>query len=305
MKIQQLRYFVAVYEEGSFSAGAERVHATQSGLSMHVRQLENRYGVTLLNRSSTGVSPTEVGRQFYEAAINVLNASARAEETLKELSGSLSGHIQVGLMPTFTGSVLSPTLLRFSEEYPHVRLSIQEAYSARLSSEVAEGLLDFAVVPAYDTELNLTATPMGEDQECLVCASNGPVLPSFGARLADMPPLRLVLPSRSNARRPRIENYLELNGIKVAETMELDAMLGTLDLVASSDWMSILPGILSRPDLDGAKRLFTPLADPPLSVSYIRIVHKARPLNRAAQAFADILQEELNNVLEIDPISAR
>ena len=47
MKIQQLRFFVAVYEEGSFSAGAIRVNATQSGLSMHVRQLENRYGCLL------------------------------------------------------------------------------------------------------------------------------------------------------------------------------------------------------------------------------------------------------------------
>ena len=90
MKVQQLRFFVAVYEEGSFSAGAIRVNATQSGLSMHVRQLEDRYGVALLNRSSTGVTPTEAGRTFYGRAIEVLNAVSRAEDTLRELSGVLS-----------------------------------------------------------------------------------------------------------------------------------------------------------------------------------------------------------------------
>ena len=50
---------------------------------------------------------------------------------------------------------------------------------------------------------------------------------------------------------------------------------------------------------------FTPLANPPLAVEYMRITHKARPLSKASQAFADVLQEELNNVLEADPLSKR
>ncbi|MEP4197894.1 MAG: LysR family transcriptional regulator [Aliishimia sp.] len=300
MKIQQLRFFVAVYEEGSFSAGAIRVNATQSGLSMHVRQLENRYNVTLLNRSSTGVEPTEAGRTFYKMALETLNAAARAEDTLKELSGAISGQIDVGLMPTFTGSILSSTLLRFSKEFHHVRVSIHEAYSANLSNQVAEGLLDFAVVPAVSTDLGLDTVKMAEDQECLVCAGGSELLTGADAQLKELPPLRLVLPTQANARRARIEQYLAINEIKVAETIELDAMLGTLDIVANSEWVSILPSILGRADRDGVKRRFTPLAEPPLTVEYMRISHKARPLNRAAQAFLDTLQEELDIALSSD-----
>jgi DNA-binding transcriptional LysR family regulator len=305
MKIQQLKYFVAVYEEGSFSAGAARVNATQSGLSMHVRQLEQRYDVVLLNRSSYGVTPTEAGRRFYEAAIQVLGASAHAEDTLRELSGVLSDHIHVGLMPAFTRSVLTPALMRFSREYPHVRLSVQEAYSAKLAHDVAEGNLDFAVVPDYEAEPNLEASPMGRDQECFVCATNNLLELGRTVKLLDLPPQKMVLPGPENARRPRIDRYLAMNHIETDEIMELDAMLGTLDLVANSGWVSILPGVISRPDRDGQKRLFTPIGDPPLFVDYVRINHTARPLSRAAQAFADILQEELNNALEIEPYSAR
>jgi len=300
MKIQQLRFFVAVYEEGSFSAGAIRVNATQSGLSMHVRQLETRHGVTLLNRSSTGVEPTEAGRTFYTHAIEVLNAAARAEDVLRELSGVLSDHIKVGLMPTFTGSVLAPALMRFASEYPNVRVSVDEAYSSTLSLRVSDGALDFAVVPAVDTDLQLETTLMAEDRECLVCATSHELTAGNTVRLSDLPPVKLVLPTAVNARRPRIERYLALNGIKVAEIMELDAMLGTLDIVASSDWMSILPSVLGLADTDGTKRRFIPLVDPPLAVEYVRIVNKARPLGRAAQAFADVLQEELNTALETD-----
>lgn len=305
MKIQQLKFFIAVYEEGSFSAGAARVNATQSGLSMHIKQLEQRYNVSLLDRSSTGVTPTEAGRRFYETAIEVLRASTNAEETLKELSGILADHIYIGLMPTFTGSVLAPALLRFKKEYPYVRVSMREAYSGQLSKDVADGSLDFAVVPAYNTGLNLTATPMGQDRECLVYSSTSNLMTVNSAFLSELPPLKIILPSAANTRRSRLEQYLAVNRIEVAEKMELDAMLGTLDIVAQSDWVSILPGILGMQDLDGAKRLFTPLDQPPLNVDYMRIAHKARPLSRAAQAFADVLQEELNHVLEIDPLSAR
>lgn len=109
--------------------------------------------------------------------------------------------------------------------------------------------------------------------------------------------MRIVLPTKINARRARIDQYLSVNEIEVAETMELDAMLGTLDIVANSEWVSILPGILGRADRDGIKRRFVPLSDPPLSVEYMRISHKARPLNRAAQAFLDTLQQELDIAL--------
>ena len=305
MKFQQLKFFVAVYEEGSFSAGAARMNATQSGLSMHVRELEKRYDVVLFDRSSAGVESTETGRQFYKEAIAVLNASEVARDKLKELSGVLSDHINVGLMPAFARAVLSPTLLRFAKEQKHVRVSVSEAYSGQLSHDVAEGKLDFAVVPFYNSELDLNATTMGTDQECLACSAKTSMSIGSEATLSELPALRMILPSEANARRPLIERYLSVNNIKLEETMELDTMFGTLDLVANSEWVSILPAVLSPPDKDGQKRLFTPLANPPLAVEYIRITHKARPLSKAAQAFADVLQEELNNVLEADPLSAR
>lgn len=124
-----------------------------------------------------------------------------------------------------------------------------------------------------------------------------------GVQLRDMGPLRLAVPGAGNARRHRIENYLKVNQIEVAELLELDTMHGTLGLVANSDWVTILPGIICLPDLDGSRRRVVPLADPPLYVDYMRIETRQRPLTPAAQVFADILQEELNSALEIEPIS--
>ncbi|MCF3592404.1 LysR family transcriptional regulator [Rhodobacteraceae bacterium LMO-12] len=312
MKLQQLRYFVAVYEQGSFSAAAEKVNATQSGLSMHVGQFEKRYGVTLFTRSSSGVTPTETGRSFYKEAVKVLAAAYRAEDRIRSLSKSVTGHICIGLMPTFTRAVLTPALLRFSETFPEVRLSISEGYSGALANDVREGRLDFAVVPAsFDMGDMLVVSHMGNDRECLVCARDCtmcsgeqelPIGPQ-GVRMADLPALKLVLPGMGNARRNRIERYLSQNNIEVSNRLQLNTMHGTLGLVAESDWVSILPGILCLPDLDGARRRVMPLADPPLTVEYMRIQHASRPLSQGAEGFADILQVELTRALSIQPMS--
>jgi DNA-binding transcriptional LysR family regulator len=305
MKLQQLRYFAAVYEQGSFSAAADKVNATQSGLSMHVSQIEKRYGVTLFTRSSSGVTPTEVGRSFYIEAVKVLAAARHAEDRLQTLSGVVVGHVHVGLMPTFTRAVLTSVLKRVSVEYPEIRVSVSEAYSGVLAEGVAEGRLDFGVVPSsFEVDDVLLTRPMGNDRECLVCHAERELpVSNGGIQLRKMAPLRLALPGPGNARRNRIEHYLNVNQIDVAELLELDTMYGTLDLVANSDWVTILPGILCLPDLDGRRRRVVPLADPPLHVDYMRIETRQRPLTPAAQAFADVLQEELNSALEIPPIS--
>ena len=185
---------------------------------MHVRELEKRYDVVFFDRSSSGVEPTETGRQFYKEAIAVLSASERATDKLKELSGVLSDHINIGLMPAFARAVLSPTLLRFAKEQKHVRVSVSEAYSGQLSHDVAEGKLDFAVVPFYNSELDLNATTMGTDQECLACSAKTSMSIGSEATLSELPALRMILHSEANARRPLIERYLSVNNIELEET---------------------------------------------------------------------------------------
>ena len=297
MKLQHLKYFVAVFEEGSFSAGAQRVNATQSGLSMHVRQLEDRFQVQLLNRSSTGVTPTEAGRLFYRDAVRVLHAASEAEANLRSMSGTVIGHVTVGLMPTFTRAVLGPALTQFVNDYPNVKVSVREAYSGELSRQVLAGELDFAVVPAFDADDRLHANLMGTDQECLVVSGKSKIGENGPLRLADLAPLDLVLPSPENVRRRKIDQYLAKHGIEVGRLMELDSMFATLDLVATSDWATILPGILCLPDLKGKTRRVIPITKPKLSVEYLRIEPMSVPLSEAGQAFYSVLNDELKSAL--------
>ena len=72
MDIRAINYFVAVFEERSFTAAAEKVHVVQSALSAQIRNLEDQFGAPLFERGARGVEPTPAGRRLYELCLPLL-----------------------------------------------------------------------------------------------------------------------------------------------------------------------------------------------------------------------------------------
>ncbi len=110
----------------------------------------------------------------------------------------------------------------------------------------------------------LRSSPFIETPEVLVSRADSRLPHLAPVALRDLPAPRLILPGPGNARRQSIEDYLTSQGIRAARIVELDAMLGTLDMVAAHGWLTILPGVMMADD-DRAPRPFTvsPLGDPP------------------------------------------
>ncbi len=296
MKLQQVQSFVVVYQERSFTAAAERIHATQSGLSMQIRELEESLGLQLFERSTRGVEPTTAGERFYARALRMLREVDEARVEMRSLRGEQTGTVTVGLMPTFSRAALSPALRDFTASHPYVRLRVVEAYSAVLSESVARGEIDFAIVPPTAGDARLRSTHVSRDRELFMTAAGAGRRHLDPVALREAGPLRLILPSRGNARRARLEEYLDSVHARVEAVLEMDAMMATLELIATSDWVSVLPATLCYPDIDGGPRSIHPLADPPLYVDYVLITGAARTLGSAAQAFAEVLGRHIRRI---------
>ncbi len=290
--IRDMQLFVAAYETESFTAAGLREGATQSGVSQHLRKLEEALGVKLFSRYGGRVTPTPAGSRYYESCLDVLRAHAAAGRSVRHYGTGLEGNIVIGLMPTMTRCLLAPVLARFIERHPNVNVRVVEGYSARLTGQVQAGELDFAVVPEFLGATGLKTRLFSQSHEVLISRTRRQ--PPHGApvRLAELPPLKLVVPSRENARRPRIETYIASNGVRIERMLELDSMLGTLDFIARTDWVTILPALVVA-DAD-ASRLFTvnPIVDPPFRVDLVLIEPARQPLSSAAGAFVEILEEE-------------
>ena len=176
--VRDLTLFVAVYEERSFTAAAERERATQSGVSQHIRKLEDTLGVRLFTRSKGQVQPTPAGDALYLKSIDILRLYDAAKKSVRSYGKGLEGQLVVGLMPTMTRSVLAPVLARFVADNPNVSVNVIEAYSATLTQQVRAAEIDFAIVPAFACPPGLTAACFCARPRCLV--SN----PARGSRTA-------------------------------------------------------------------------------------------------------------------------
>jgi len=293
---RDLRLFVAAYEERSFTAAAAREHATQSGVSQHIRKLEERLGVRLFARGVGPVAPTPAGDRLYRDAVALLRDQDAATRAVRAHAGGLEGEVRIGLMPTMTRCALAPALARGMAEQPNVRIRVIEAYSAVLTPMIRAGELDLAVVPAFGDSTGLRVRPFLRTPEVLVSAADAGVPHCAGVRLAALGALRLALPGPGNTRRGTIDTYLAGNGAVVERMIELDAMLGTLDLVATAGWVTILPGIMMAAEArqDRARRLFnvSPLAEPALLLDLVAIEPARRTLSLAAAAFLAVLAAE-------------
>lgn len=301
--LREIRLFVAAYEEGSFTAAAARENATQSGVSQHIRKLEDGLGVKLFSRDKGHVAATPAGDSYYQRCIDVLRAHAAATSTAMEFAIGADGAIVVGLMPTMTRCMLAPVLARFTTDNPNCVVKIVEGYSGPLTQQVRAGELDFAIVPAFAGLPGMRSRLFLRTPEVLVAGASAAWKHLTPIALRELGPIKLVLPSKTNTRRKLIETYCGANGVEITRLIEMDAMLGTLDFVSRSDWLTILPGIMMALDDPAGRLKVSPLIDPPMSLDLALIEPSRRPLSAAAKVFLALLEIEAHrlNARWVDP----
>jgi DNA-binding transcriptional LysR family regulator len=151
IEMRHLRYFVAVAEDESFTAAAQRVHVTQQVLSAQIRQLEAAVGTALLRRTSRGAVVTPAGSAFLGYARETLGALDRGVAAARNAASAVSGQLRVGLQAA-TGGVMRTRLLHaFSLTCPAVTVRLL-SYDM---SQPAAGLLD------HSSDVALVRPPLG------------------------------------------------------------------------------------------------------------------------------------------------
>src|SRR2546423_11713413 len=118
MEIHQLRYFVAVAEEGSFSRAAAREHVAQPSLSQQIQKLEADMDQRLFDRLSRTVVVTEAGKCLLEYARKILVEITEARRCLDDLKSDVAGRLTIGAIPTMAPYVLPKLIGKFKSHYP-------------------------------------------------------------------------------------------------------------------------------------------------------------------------------------------
>jgi len=150
MELRQLEHFLAVVEEGSFSAAAARLFMVQSSLSASLLTLERKLGTELFIRGRRGAELTDAGRALLEPARAVLQSVDEALDAVAEVKGLLRGTVRIAALAVPPSIDICQTLRQFREDHPEVEVEVVAAEAKAMLDMVADGHVDFAVAPRVE-----------------------------------------------------------------------------------------------------------------------------------------------------------
>lgn len=161
--LRQLRYFVAVAEEGHVGRAAQRLGIAQPPLSQQMQRLEARLGVALFDRSRRRVALTDAGRVLLGEARALLAQADRVQELARQAAAGDAGTLRLGFVASAAYAVLPPLVRLFRERHPHVLLDVAELSTGEQLEAVRAGTLDAGIVRAPATGADLQSLPLVDE----------------------------------------------------------------------------------------------------------------------------------------------
>ncbi len=286
MDTQHLQAFVAIAENGSFSAAAERLHLTQPAISKRIALLEDQLRAPLFDRIGRQVALTEAGQLLLSKAKLILNEVIAAQRAIADLRGDVQGKLSIATSHHVGLHYLPPYLREFSTQYPQVKLDLHFLDSEQAYHEILQGRFDLAIVTlALQQDARINSHTLWLDQLHFVAAPNHPLAAQSHLRLADLSPHQAIMPDTNTYTTQLIKGLFDRQG----QTLDITMVTNHLDTIKMMLSIGLGWGVLPRRLIDDQLQILDvdhPMIERPLG--YIH--HEQRSLNNAARMFLALLR---------------
>src|SRR5580693_27240 len=271
VSLRQLEYFVAVVDEGSFTAAAARLHVSQPGLSHQIQALERQLRGPLLERLPRGVRLTPAGRTALPHARASLAHAERATIAAMRASGIDAGELHVGTLFSISIGVLPAALQTWRRHYPDVQVRLVEfRHTNDLTAAMEAGQADLAVgptPPSWDGPVREIGP-----EEFVVAAAPGTRLPGAGTTvsLADLADHDWVHFTPPSGLADVLDAACTDAGFAPRAAVRTEQAPSALNLAYQGLGITLLPGNVVPPAFGGVLRRPDPLVQRMLS-AYTRV----------------------------------
>ncbi|HVJ07264.1 MAG TPA: LysR family transcriptional regulator [Acidisarcina sp.] len=294
MDFEQLKTFLEVARQKSFSRAAERLLVTQPAISAQIRSLEKEVGARLFDRDGGKVTFTAAGRVFEPFAEHCLNCQSHILGIVAELHRSPRGAISISANEATCLYVLPAVFAQFRKQFLRVGLSIVRAERSRTLEAVLNREVDFGVVALPVKDPRLTVEPIHKDELAFVVPANHPL--TFHARISlkEVAQHPLVL-MKQGRQRELLDNLFRMQDLQPKLALEVESSELVKRLVEAGLGTGFLPRANVLSDAEAGLLKIVPVDDVRLSRDLALIYRKGKDLTRAAQVFLDIAKGQLDD----------
>ena len=279
-----------VARHGSFSRAAASLYLSQPAVSLHVRLLEERLGLALLDRVGKRAFPTRAGEALLVHAARAFAEIEAARQAIERMRGVVSGRVRLGTGATASIYLLPPVLRRLRARYPALELSVVTGNAPEMAAAVTRNELDLAIVTLPVRSRELTVTPLFTDPLVAIVPPDrawrrrAPLAP---AELGRHP---LILYERGGTIRRVIDDWFRHAGVTPRIAMELGNAEAIKELVSAGLGLSVSSAISIRDEVAaGQLRAFR--LDPPLSRRLGLLRRRDKPVSPALEVVLAALED--------------
>jgi LysR family transcriptional regulator of gallate degradation len=242
VELRTVDYFLAVAEQGSLRAAAQRLGVTQPALTKAIRRFEGEAGATLFDRNSRGVSLTVYGTAFLRHARNLRASLREARDDITALQAGIAGQVRLGAGPSWERMVLPEAIARFRAERPAVRVQVVGRNDDTLKTMLRTGALDFVLAATPDApelEPDLDWRPLMADDYRVVASTRHPLRQRASLQLADLLDFPWILPSPQTHMVECLRIIFRSRTLAPPEpVIETDVVSLKLELMRDSEYLS-------------------------------------------------------------------
>ncbi len=287
MELKQLQNYLMIVESQSISKAAEKLHIAQPALTRQLKQLEEAFGLILVERTTRHFQMTEAGKILARKSAQLLEMADAIQQEMADLSIGFSGTIRIGTIGSEMEIMLPQLMAAFIKDYPNVSFKCYEGGSIEVLEQLRHGLIDIGIVrsPLDKTLYNVIEWPV----QPMIAANIEPrpwLESSHKLTWADLEGERLIVHHRY-AEDIRLAcrgfGYEPQFAVMAEDTRSLLLMAGQGmgTVVVQKDWLKMIPKIFYSKEID-AKALET---------QTIMLWHKTKYMPEISKKFVESVEK--------------
>ncbi|HEY0294364.1 MAG TPA: LysR substrate-binding domain-containing protein [Bordetella sp.] len=241
--LRQLQAFIAVARSASFSRAAEAMSVTQPALTLMIQKLESQLGIQLLERRTRSVRLSPSGREFLPTIQRLIGELELTVDGLRDATLPRGGSLAIGCIPS-AGAIALPRLIkRFSQMYPHVRISVKDAMTETrdMIQMLRRGEIDLAMGAPSSEDSDITFEKQAQDRMVAVLPAEHRLAhrKTLGWRELGAEPL-VVMSYHSHVRQ-LMDSAFSANGLSVRPYAEVSLVATAVGMARSGLGAAVLP----------------------------------------------------------------
>lgn len=252
LKLENLKMFCLVVDEGSISQAARLSFLSQPAVTRQIHQLENYYNTLLFDREEGRLRVTEAGKLLYPFAKAIVNDFNHSKEVIQQSTGKYNANLIVGASLTI-GEYLLPSLLgRFKKQQPEIKVTLTIKNSPRVLEDLSNDVIDLALVEGLVENTDFIVDKFAEDELILVCPSDHTWKDRKEIQLEELGNERMIWRESISGTRLIVENMLREHGVleKIESYMEIGSTQAIKSAVEAGLGISILPRLTVARELE-------------------------------------------------------